>query len=224
MEARSVLPIVDDGVGGGLHRGEVGDQGRSRSLRRYQPENGARDDAEGAAAADEELEQRQAGYVLDPLATEGDQGPIGEHHIEPEHVVGRDAVLHAAQSARIRRDVAADRADFVRRRVRRIPQAMLSRRRLDFGIEGTGLDHGDSGSDVDLDRAHPLQAQHDAAGNRRGSAGEATARPPRHHRYAVLGRPSNRGLTTCGASRVGPRRSELRPSRRGTSRSGSSRR
>ena len=69
---------------------------------------------------------------------------------------------------------------------------MLSRRRLDIRIEGTGFNHSDSGSDVDLDRIHPLQTEHDAAGNGRGSTGEAAARTPRNHRYAVLGRPLNR--------------------------------
>ena len=88
---------------------------------------GPGDDAEGALRADEELEQRQAGDVLDPLAAEGDQGAVGEHDVEAEHVVGGDAVLHAAQAAGVGGDVAADRADLERAGVRRVPEAVLGR-------------------------------------------------------------------------------------------------
>ena len=72
-----------------------------------------------------------------------DQRAVGEHDVEPEHVVGRDAVLHAAQPAGVGRDVAADRADLVRRRVRRVPEAVLRPRRLDLRVEGARLDDRD---------------------------------------------------------------------------------
>ena len=53
-----------------------------------------------------------------------DQAAVGQHHVEAEHVVGGHAVLHAAQPAGVGGDVAADRADLVRRRVRRVPQTV----------------------------------------------------------------------------------------------------
>ena len=53
----------------------------------------------------------------------------------PEHVVGRHAVLHAAQAAGVGGDVAADAADLVRRRVGRIPQPVLGDGLLDLGVE-----------------------------------------------------------------------------------------
>ena len=96
---------------------------------RHQPQDRPGDDAERALAADEQLEQREPGDVLDPLAAEGDQRAVGEHDVEAEHVVGGDAVLHAAQAAGVGGDVAADRADLERRRVRRVPEAVLGARR-----------------------------------------------------------------------------------------------
>ena len=66
------------------------------------------------------------------------QRAVRQHHVEPEHVVGGDAVLHAAQPARVGGDVAADGADLVRRRVGRIPEAVLGGRGLDVHVEGPG--------------------------------------------------------------------------------------
>ena len=108
---------------------EGGDERRPGGLGRHEPQDRAGDDAEGALAADEELEQRQPGDVLDPLAAERDEGAVGEHDVEAEHVVGRDAVLHAAQPAGVGRHVAADRADLERRRVGRVPEPVLGGRR-----------------------------------------------------------------------------------------------
>ena len=91
-----------------------------------------------------------------------DQRAVGEHDVQAEDVVGGDAVLHAAQPARVGGDVAADRADLERRRVGRVPQAVLGGGRLHLGVEGARLDHRDPAGDVDLDGPHPLQADHDA--------------------------------------------------------------
>jgi hypothetical protein len=39
----------------------------------------------------------------------------------------------------------------------------LRRSLLDLGVEGTRLDDGNPGGDIDLDRAHPLQTHNDAS-------------------------------------------------------------
>ena len=104
----------DHRLGGRGHGREGRDERRADDLRRHQAHHGARDDAERALAADEELEQRQPGDVLDARAAERDQGAVGEHHVEAEDVVGGHAVLHAAQAAGVGGDVAADGADLVR--------------------------------------------------------------------------------------------------------------
>ena len=156
------------------------------------------DDAEGALGADEELEEGQARDVLDPLATEGQEGPVGEHDVEAEHVVGGDAVLHAAQAPGIGRDVAADRADLVGAGVGRVPEALGGRRPLDLDVEGAGLDHGHPARGVDLDRPHPLGREHDAAVDGEGTTAQARPRAPGHDGDAVRARPAQGRLHVRG--------------------------
>ena len=193
---------LDDGGGRGGDRGEGRDDRGPGRLGGDEAQGRPGDDAQGALGADEQLEQRQAGDVLDPLAAEGDQGAVGEHDVEAEHVVGGDAVLHAAQAAGVGRDVAADRADLVRAGVRRVPEALRGGGPLDLDVEGAGLDDGDPAGGVDLDGAHPLGRQHDAAVDRERPAGQARARAPRHDRDAVCARPAHGRLHLLGG--LGP--------------------
>ena len=193
---------LDDGGGGGGDGGEGGHDGRARLLGRDEAQDRPGDDAQGALGADEELEQRQAGDVLDPLAPERDQRAVGEDDVEPEDVVGRHPVLHAAQAAGVRRDVAADGADLVRARVRRVPEAVLGRGPLDLDVEGSRLDDGDPGGDVDLDRAHPLGRQDDAAVDGERPARQPGAGAARDHRDAVPARPAHRLLHVGGGLRA----------------------
>ena len=125
---------------------------------------------------------------------------VGQHHVQPEHVVGGDPVLHTAQPAGIGGDVAADRADLVRGRVRRVPESVRGRCRLDLGVEGARLDHRDPGRDVDLDGPHPLQAEHDTAVDRGRAAGQAAAGPAGDQRHAVGGRPAYGRLYVVGVT------------------------
>jgi len=62
---------------------------------------------------DEQLGQAQSRNVFQARATEAHRGAVGEDHLHAKHVIGCDAVLHAAQAARVGRDVAADAADLV---------------------------------------------------------------------------------------------------------------
>ena len=173
---------------------ERGHQGGPRWLCGDQPQDRAGDHAERALAADEELQQRESGNVLDPLAAEDDLGAVREHHVEAEHVVRGHPVLDAAQPAGIGGDVAADRADLVRGRVGRIPQAVRGRGCLQLGIERTRLDHRDAGRGVDLDPPHPFQTEHDSAVDGRSAAGQAAAGPARNHRHRMRRRPTQHGL------------------------------
>ena len=184
----------DDGVCGLPHGGEARDQRGPGGLSGDEPEGGAGDDAESALAPDEQLEQRQPGDVLDPLAPELHERAVGEHHVEAEHVVGGDAVLDAAQAARVGRHVAADRADLERGRIGRIPEAVLGGRPLDVGVESPRLRDRHLRGRVDLDRAHPFQADHQAAVDGRRAAGQAAARPSRHDADVVGRSPAHRGL------------------------------
>ena len=84
-------------------------------------------DAQRALAADEEPGQVVARDALDGAPAGAQHLPGGEHHLETEHEVGGDAVLHAAQAAGVGGDVAADRATLPRRRVGRVEQARAPR-------------------------------------------------------------------------------------------------
>ena len=202
-------------------RGERRHQRRGRERQRHQPQDRAGHDAERALRPDEELEQGQPGDVLDPLAAEGHERAVGQHDVEAEDVVGRHAVLHAAQAAGVGGDVAADRADLVGRRVRRVPEAVLARGGLHLRVEGTRLDDGHLAVGIDLDGPHPLEAQHDAAVDGARAAGEPRPRTSRHHRDAVGRRPADRGLHLARRPRPAPPRWACRRRCPSTSRSGS---
>ena len=129
----------EHGLSGGFNRREIGDHRAQRLLRRHQTQRHLGDHAQCAFAADEQLGQAQSGNVFEPGTAQSDRGAVGQHHLHAEHVVGGDAVFHAAQAAGVGRDVAADAADLVRRRVGRIPQAVLGDGLLDLGVEQPGL-------------------------------------------------------------------------------------
>ena len=80
---------------------------------------------------DEQRDQPVARDVLDVLAAQPEDRPVGHHDLEAEDRVARDAVLHAAQAARVRPEVAADRALLVAGGIRRVEQAVLG----DGGLE-----------------------------------------------------------------------------------------
>ena len=148
--------------------------------------------------------------VNDRPATSLNRGPpsrtaraVGEHDLHAEHVVGGHAVLHAAQAARVGRGVAADRAHLERRRVRRVPEAVLGGRLLDLGVEQTGLH--------DRDRVAPGRC-----GCRASSPADSTIPPstaveppdrpepaPRGTTGTCVGRgPPQYGLDVLGAGRA----------------------
>lgn len=98
------------GVAGGGCRAELGGQHELLGRLRLQGEDRPYDDAERALRADEQAGEVVSGDALRGAPAGGHQPSVGEHHVQPEDVLGRDAVLHAAQPARSGADVAADRA------------------------------------------------------------------------------------------------------------------
>src|SRR5690606_22362286 len=111
----------------------------------------------------EQFRQAQAGGVLESRSAEADGGAVGQHDRHAEDVVGGDAVFHAAQAAGVGGDVAADRADLVRGRVRRVPEAVCGDGLFDLGVVQAGLDGGRAGDGVDVDVPHEFGGQHDPA-------------------------------------------------------------
>ena len=146
------------------------------------PQHDLGGDAEGALGADEGAEQVVAGGV----AVERHQRAVGEHHLQPDHVVGGEAVLEAVCPAGVLGHVAADRADDLAGGVRRV-EVGGGDRAGHAQVGHTGLDHHPAV--VEIDREDPPQAaQHDEdpLGNRQGAARQSGARASRHPRHLGL--------------------------------------
>ena len=111
-----------DHLAGLRRRRERGGEGDRALRRRAQRERRLGDDAERALRADEQPGQVVAGHALDGAPPGAQHPPVGEHDLQAHHVVGGDAVLHAAQAAGVGGEVAADRAPVVAGGVRRIEQ------------------------------------------------------------------------------------------------------
>ncbi len=93
-------------------------------------------------------------------------------------MVGRDAVLQAVGAARVLRDVAAQGADRLARRIRRVHQPVLGGRRPQVGVLHAGLQPGSPVRRVDLqDPVHPRHLDHHPAVGQR-AAGQAGAGAP----------------------------------------------
>ena len=154
--------------GGQDPRGDRARDGRSRSVRVLEPgehrphalggpqnpQGQAGGDAQRSLRADEDTEQTRPVVPhreLDELA-------VGQHDVGGQHVVDGEAVLQAVRAAGVLGDVAADRADLLRRRVRRVVEAVRRDRLRHVEIGHAGLDDDVTGVDVDLeDPVHPGQ-------------------------------------------------------------------
>ena len=84
-------------------------------------------DAHRALGSDEAAAQVVAGGIGLEAAEHGDLA-VGEHDVDREHVRARDAGGEAVRTAGVGRDVAADRAGLLRRRIRRVVQPEVARR------------------------------------------------------------------------------------------------
>ena len=174
------------------------EEGEHRLLRRRsRPEAQGRlgDDPERPLRADDEMRQRVAGDVLHVLPAGPDDAAIGQDDLQPEHRVARDAVLHAAQPAGVRADVAADRAELVAGRVGRVEEALLGDGGLQLGIDDAGLDDGHEIRAVDLDDpVHARQRDRQRSLDAGRAARQPAPRAARHDGDAMLGGdPHDRG-------------------------------
>jgi hypothetical protein len=141
-----------------------------------QGEGRPRDHPQGPLAADEQLGEVVAGDALDRAPPGGDDLAGCQDDLETANVVGRDAVLDAAQPAGVGRQVSPDRAELPTGRVRWIEEAVLRDRAGERGVHDTRLDHREAVGRVDLDDViHPLEREDDAAVDRVGRAGQAAA-------------------------------------------------
>ena len=134
---------------------DVKSRSRVRTLGRVrlEPHRDPGRDAHRALAADEAAPQVEAGLIRLEPAEPGDRA-VGQHDVEGEDVRRRDPGGQAVRPAGVRRDVAADRAGLLRRRVGRVVQAEVRDRAAEVEVEHAGLDPGDPSLDVDLE--HPV--------------------------------------------------------------------
>ncbi|MNP15072.1 hypothetical protein D3C76_1074140 [compost metagenome] len=95
------------------------------------------------------------------------------------------AVFQTVHAAGVFRDIAADRAGDLRRRVRGVVQAVGSGRLGNRQVAYAGLDAGEAADRIDLEDA--LEARHhqqDAFLQRQGAAGKPGACATGYHRHA----------------------------------------
>ena len=84
-----------------------------------QPHPRLGDNGQRPLAADNETGQVQARVVFGGAA-EFDQRPVGQHSLDPQHVIDRHAVLERVRPAGIRGHVAANCAGALARRIGRV--------------------------------------------------------------------------------------------------------
>lgn len=127
LQGRRDQPVADDArdrparVGQGV---EVGDA-RSRDRRHGQQRHrDLGDHREGALGAGEQPGEVIARDVLPQSAAGADHLAGGQHRLEAQDVVARDAILEAAQPTRAHGDIPADRGDRAAARVGGVEQAL----------------------------------------------------------------------------------------------------
>ncbi len=183
---RDVLELARDGALGGTGR--------------TQPQGDLGDDAERPLGADHEAAQVQAGDPLGGSAPEADDLARAGHHLEPEHVVTRHAVLDAAHAPGVGGDVAPDRRPRGAGRVRRVPQAVARRLGPQVVVDHAGLDDGQALALVDLtDRGHRLEGHDHRSGRGVGPTRQAGPGSARHHRHRVVAAPADQRGDLVGA-------------------------
>ena len=113
------------------------------------------DDAELALRADHQPEQVVAGRIQGVAADVHDRA-VEQHHADAQNVVGGDAVFQAMGAAGVHRDIAADGAGELRRRVGGVEEAAVANGIADGEIGDAGFDAGGAVREVDFEDAGHL--------------------------------------------------------------------
>ena len=66
---------------------------------------------------------------------------VGRHHFQPQHVIHCDAILQRVRTAGVCRNVAADRARPLARRIRRIVKTSAREPAVQMCVHNARLDH-----------------------------------------------------------------------------------
>ncbi len=186
--SRAFRPERHDTGGRRLERPERGERRQRRVRRRHQPQDDRGHHAQQPLGAHEQPGEVEPGHALGRPAAGAHHRSARQDDLEPAHVVGGHAVLHAAEAAGVGRDVAAERAAGRRRGVRWVGQPRRRRGRLERPVDHPGADHGDALELVELlDLVQPLDVEHDRALRGDRSAGQPGPGALRDHRAARRG-------------------------------------
>ena len=183
--AAGMMPGADDLGDHGAARVDRVERGQQRLHRFRPPQNPhghAGDDGERAFRADDEAEQIGARRVGE-RAAQLDQLAVGQHRLDPEHVMNGEAVLEAMRAAGVLGDVAADRAHLLARRIRRVVVAERRDPPGDVEIGDARLHRHPLVRDVDIeDAVEAGQGDHEPAGDRQRAARQTGAVAARDER------------------------------------------
>jgi hypothetical protein len=116
---------------------------------------------------------------IDDVALDGD-------HPQPQQIVGSNPVAQAVRATGVHVDVAADHAGELARRIRCVEESTLLHCLGDADIGDPGLHHRAAIGIVDIeDLVHPHEPDHHGVRHRQRPAGQAGARPARHHAHPL---------------------------------------
>ena len=114
--------------------------------------------------------------------------PVGKHHLQPCHVVDGEAVLEAVRSTRVLRNVAADRAHLLARRVGCIEEAVGRNGLAHLKVRDPWLDDHPPRGEIDLeDPVHPGERDDDPIRDRESAAREPGTGATSDERHSLSG-------------------------------------
>ena len=136
-------------------------------------------DAEASLGADERAEQVVALHLAIGVAERHDLA-ARENDLERDDVIQRHAVLQAVRPAAVLRDVAADRARGLARRIRRVVQAVRAGRARERHVHCAGLDDREPVQRIDAqDVVEAIEPDHHGVAARERARRESGARAAR---------------------------------------------
>ena len=147
-----LMPLLHDVRHRLGHLRQRGEGGQDRGRRRepgLELDGHLGRDGQGALGADEQLGQVVAARALDELAAGPQHGAVGQHHLEPEHVMAGHPVADGAHAAGVGGHVAAERAALLAGRDR-VDQAQRRQLAVELLERHARLHHGDLVLGVDL--------------------------------------------------------------------------
>jgi hypothetical protein len=131
-----------------------------------------------------------------------DKRTVGEHDFEAEDVGGGEAVFEAMRAAGVFRDVAANGANRLRRRIGCIEIISGLNATGDLQVDDSGLYHNARIGNIDFEDAiHARQAEDDSVCDRQRASAQARPRAARDERKSFAMAEPHDGLNLVGRRR-----------------------